>query len=347
MKRIVSITAAAALIVLTGCKSGIEKRADAAWQASLELADGPKLMKQKEAFVYYKQAMDKQKAKASAELKNKFTEAALARIEFIYEAKETGDAPAILLIREEIDKIIDEESTTPESKDRYSAFIMKLANDAQASGQLSRCMSHLETAIRHAANPSAPQSMKEDITKEFTFDQLNYAKDLFAAAVKEKNDEDIIRAEYYAHVVLNYDSTNTEALELLSKTRKKLLSMYTAFPSVINDKPDTALYNRIDTTDILMAIPTVRKARSSVTMDVNLYNYSYNAIRLKQEYFYLIDSKGQKYKAKSIKSDKNLLDTEFETKVTLKFNRPAGNIKQLVYESKRDDEHHYAPKFFY
>ncbi len=346
MKKIVSITAIAALIALTSCKSGIEKKADAAWAASQELTSGPKLMKQKEAYIYYKQAMEKQGSKVSVELKNNFLQAALARIEFIYDA-DGGDAQAIFFIREDIDKSIGDDDVTAENRDQYSVFIMKLANDAQVAGKLSLCMSHLETAIKHAANSEAPESMKADITKEFTEEQLLIAKDLYKTALKEKNDEDIIRAEYYAHVVLNYDSTNVEALKLLSNTRKKLVSMYTAFPSVITDKPDTALYKRIDTTDILMAIPTVNKTKSKVTMSVNIYNYSYNAIRLKQENFYLIDSNGSKYKAKSAKAEKELLDTEFETKVTLKFNRPSGKIKKLVYDSEKDGEKHFAPKYFF
>ncbi len=346
MKRLVSITAIAALLAFTGCKSGAEKRADSAWKASQTLTAGEKLMKQKEAYIFYKQAMEQQKDKASTELKNNFISAALARIEFIHEA-EGGKAQAILFIREEIDKIIDNEEIVAASKDEYSTFIMKLADDARAEDDLSLCMSHLETAITHAADKSVPESMKNDISKEFSADQLALAQDLYENGKKAKNVEDIIRAEYYAHVVLNYDADNADAKALLSKTRKILLSVYTAFPSVIEHKPDTALYNRIDTTDILMAIPVVSAKGSKVTMQVNIYNYSYNAIRLKKENFYIRNDKGQKYKATALKTDKKLLDTEFETKMTLSFRKPAGKIKELVYESERDGDKHFAPKYFY
>ncbi len=271
MKRIVSITAMAALLAFTGCKSGVEKKADSAWKAAQTLTHGEKLMKQKEAYIYYKQAMEQQKDNASVDLKNNYLLAALARIDFIYEA-EGGNAQAIMFIREDIDKVIGGEEILASSKDAYSTFIMKLANDAQGAEDLSLCMSHLEKAIVHAADKSAPQSMKDDIAKEYSASQLDYAKELYATALKAKDVTDIIRAEYYAHVVLNYDPGNENAEKLLSTTRKKLLSVYTAFPSVIEDKPDTALYNRIDTTDILMAVPTVRAKGSKITLNVNVYN---------------------------------------------------------------------------
>ncbi len=265
MKRFVAISAMTAFLVFTGCKSSSEKLGDKFWASAQTSTAGEKIMDEKRAYIYYKEAMDAEGSEASVELQNNFLAAALTRIDFSFQT-EGSTAQTIKFIREEIDKLMEGENVTAELRDQYSTFIMKLAEEARNSGDLSLCMSHLEQAIRFAGDKTAPQTMKNDIVTEFVADQISYAKELYEAG--KDNPEDMIRAEYYSHVALNYDSTNVEALELLSDARKKLLNVYTFFPRVILDKPDTALYRRIDTTDILIAIASNRSSRSEVTLKI-------------------------------------------------------------------------------
>jgi hypothetical protein len=76
-----------------------------------------------------------------------------------------------------------------------------------------------------------------------------------------------------------------------------------------------------------------------------MFNNSYNPQRLKPENFYLVDVKGQKYKAAaSSKIDPEILDTEHETKtIKLVFPGAPATIKKLVYENGE----HYSEKLFF
>ena len=80
-------------------------------------------------------------------------------------------------------------------------------------------------------------------------------------------------------------------------------------------------------------------------MTVCMFNNSYNPQRLKPENFYLVDEKGQKYKAAaSSKIDPEILDTQHETKaIKLVFPGAPDNAKKLVYENGE----HYTEKLFY
>jgi len=345
MKRFVAISAMTAFLVFAGCKSSAEKMGDKFWESSKTSTAGDKIMDEKRAYVYYKDAIDAEGANASIELQNNFLASALARIDFSFQT-EGSTAQTILFIREEIDKLMEGEVVTPELRDQYATFIMKLAEEARNSGDLSLCMSHLEQAVRFAADKDAPQTMKNDIVTEFVADQISYAKELYETG--KDNVEDMIRAEYYCHVALNYDSTNTEALELLSDSRKKLLNVYTFFPRVIKDKPDSALYRHIDSTDILISVVANRSSRSETTLKIKISNDSYNAIRLKQDHFFLLNENGDKFNATAITVDQELLNQGSNTEVTLKFRKPSGKIKAVVFESNpRENEHHYAPKYFF
>ncbi len=345
MKRLVVISAMAAFLVFTGCKSSSEKMGDQSWASAQISTGGEKIMAEKRAYIFYKEAMDAEGSEATVELQNNFLASALARIDFRFQT-EGSTAQTITFIRREIDRLMEGETVTPELRDQYSTFIMKLAEESRNSGDLSLCMVHLEQAIRFAADKTAPQTMKNDIVTEFVADQISYAKELYEAG--KNNPEDMIRAEYYTHVALNYDSTNVEALELLSDARKKLLNVYTFFPRVILDKPDTALYRRIDTTDILIAVASNRSSRSEVTLKIKISNDSYNAIRLKKDNFYIINENGDKYNATSITVEQEMLNQGDNRDVTLKFRKPNTPVKALIFESNpRENEHHFAPKYFF
>jgi hypothetical protein len=132
--------------------------------------------------------------------------------------------------------------------------------------------------------------------------------------------------------------------DLLSKTRELNTATYSAYLKVIDPPPDTTIFDAINKFDILLAIAAQLKRGRTLTMQVTMWNNSYNPQRLRYDRFYLLDENGKKYTAlKSSKIKPEILDQEVETKLTLNFPAPKARIEKFVYENKP----HYSEKRFF
>jgi len=128
---------------------------------------------------------------------------------------------------------------------------------------------------------------------------------------------------------------------LISSIRTALAGAYTAYEAAIEFKADTALYNKIDSNKILMAVT----AGSGSNLELMVYNNGFNAIRLKPSNFKIIDDAGTSYPATAVKAEKDFLEMEFETKASVSFAQPAGKVKAVVYAS--DDTLIRGTKYLY
>ncbi len=69
MKRLVVISAMAAFLVFTGCKSSSEKMGDQSWASAQISTGGEKIMAEKRAYIFYKEAMDAEGSEAIGQAK--------------------------------------------------------------------------------------------------------------------------------------------------------------------------------------------------------------------------------------------------------------------------------------
>jgi hypothetical protein len=92
------------------------------------------------------------------------------------------------------------------------------------------------------------------------------------------------------------------------------------------------VFRKVNKWDILLAIPTISKG-GSWALTVNMYNYSFNPLRMKSENFFLVDKNGKRYQANNSKLDPEILDQEHEAKFNLTFPNPGGEVAKLVYEN--------------
>ena len=110
----------------------------------------------------------------------------------------------------------------------------------------------------------------------------------------------------------------------------------------VKSRPDSAIFKIINKWDILLAVPTTEVRGGSIRAVIDIYNYSWNPLRLKSEHFFLVDENGKRYKAMPTRLEPEMLDQEHEAKLKMSFPKPRGNIKMLVYENGE----HYAEKPF-
>ena len=113
-----------------------------------------------------------------------------------------------------------------------------------------------------------------------------------------------------------------------------------AYKAVIEGEPNP----QVDKYDIFMAISSEAQRVNSLSMKVDMFNYSYNPLRLKAEHYYLVDTDDKKYPAsKSSTIKPEILDQDHETQIALVFPKPRNQIKKLVYENGD----HYSEKHFF
>jgi hypothetical protein len=75
-----------------------------------------------------------------------------------------------------------------------------------------------------------------------------------------------------------------------------------------------------------------------------MYNYSYNPLRMTASDFFIVNENGDKFSAATSSNfSKEILDQEYEMKMTLRFGGVSGQIKKLVYESGEQ----YTEKVFF
>lgn len=340
MKALVRLIAGlSVLTLLFSCSSSIEQKANSAYSAAQKLQGDEKRLKQKTAYMLYDRAIKRNPNRASMKLRNRYIEMTLIRANMVL-TEGAAKMDAIPLFMEDVDKYMTPE-VSPELKQQYAMFLLQLADSSIAKEKFDEAIKNFDKAVSVASDPSAIQAKRQAFTQRIADENLKMAQSDYQIGKDTKDAEAYVRAEYYANFTLLFDSTNADAKKLLSALHKENLSTYSAYLKVIEYIPDSSLFRKVNKYDILLAVPTVSK-KGGVSMVVNLYNYSYNPLRLKAEQFSIIDSKGNKLSARPARLDPEILDQEHEAKLKLSFPAPSGEIQKLIYENAE----HYTEKSF-
>jgi hypothetical protein len=120
---------------------------------------------------------------------------------------------------------------------------------------------------------------------------LNRGKDFYTKAGKTNNGDHYITAEYYFQRASYFDIYNDEAKSMLSKTRKKTLS-------VLNNREDFAI-----------AVADMNRQRKSLILDLTIKNYATSPVKINVDSFELVDLDGNFYSL-----DKTMMGTKFKGK---------------------------------
>jgi len=338
----VLIVSLSVLIFTAGCGNAYVSKGDKAYSDSKKAQGGQKQHLEKTAYLMYKRAMAANPGKIKPKTINRFLEMAINRVRMVLNAG-TYNLDAIPLLIEEIDTYAKEQA--PDSlKQKYADFLVVLADSSFSHGEILSGIEYLDKAIMVSPAPEMVKEQKTKVLNDFINTTYDVAEMEYKQGRKKNDVNALVRAEYNAKMIVHLDSTNKKGESLLSKIRKANKTNYSAFTSVIEDYKDTVLYDLINNQNILLAISTERWSRTAVTLEVSMYNYSFDALRLRAKNFFLVDAKGKKYSAKpGSKIYTEMLDQENETKLKLVFSRPKSKIKKLVYEN----EGHFAEKYFY
>jgi hypothetical protein len=331
MKRVIGlIVSLSVLIMLGSCTSGTEARGNKAYAKAQKAQGGDKRVLEKTAYMMYKAAIKAKPDKITPQLRSRFLEIALNRASMVLE-EGTLDMDALPLILEEVDGLWNGE--LPEQiKNSYTDLMFRMADSSKARGKLLDAVSYLDKAVNVAANQSQAQQRRSESMQQLIVESLEQAKFHQQDGVEQKSAESLLRAEYYAKLAMVLDSTNADAAALLSALRRLNLGTYSAYVSVIEEMADTLLFRKVNNYDILLAIPSMTPRGGATTMQVMMYNYSYNPLRLRAADFYLEDVNGTRYSAQSSsKLEPEILDQERETTLQLVFNTSGATIRKLGY----------------
>ncbi len=330
------------LTLVASCTSRYESEGNKAYDQAQRTQGGQRLIHLKSAFMHYRQAVVNNPDNVSKRLRNRFIEMALVRVQMVLE-EGGADMPAVPLLVEDIDRFLSEEVSDELHQD-YAMFLTLLADTSIAKQHYNKALTYIDKALEVASNPAPIQQKRNSVTSNVAQENLEMAKMNFENAKGDKeNVQDLTRAEYNAQAALYFDSTLSEAKELLSEIRRENVGNYSAYVSVMRGYTDTTLFKAINEWDILMAVPAVQHRGNRTTLLVNIYNYSWNALRMRSTDFTLVDVNGEEYQAlKTDMGDYDMLDQEREYQYELRFPKPRAEIKKLVY---RNGKHH-AEKLF-
>lgn len=343
MKRLIGLIVSLSVLILLGsCTSGSESRGNKAYAKAQKAQGGERRVLEKTAYMMYKQAMKAKPDKISPQLRSRFIEISLKRAAMVLE-EGSLDMDALPLIIEEIDGLWNNE-LPDEQKNNYAELMFRMADSSKTRGKLLDAISYLEKAVEVAANQTEAQQRRSQNMQQLMVESLEQAKIHQQDGIEQKNAESLLRAEYYAKLVMVLDSTNADAATLLSALRRLNLGTYSAYVSVIEGMADTLLFRKVNNYDILLAIPAMQPRGGTTSMQVMMYNYSYNPLRLRASDFYLEDVNGTRYSAQSSsKIEPEILDQERETTLQLVFATSGATIRKLVYQNDK----HLSEKFFF
>ncbi|MBD3420309.1 MAG: hypothetical protein GF398_09360 [Chitinivibrionales bacterium] len=339
-----------ALMLLFSCTTrNLESRGNAAYAKAQKATGDEKRRLEKEAYTYYWKAVksDPNKATIRNSLRNRFIEMTLNRGMLILN-EATSSMDALDLFVSDIDSVMTPE-VPGELKAQYAAFLTQLADSMDARGKMWETIELLDKAGGIAPDASAMKDKKKTLIGNFVNSKVDLAKMQLEEGRDAKDEHEQIRAEYNAKLALFFDPDNEEAKEILSKCYEANLGIYSAYDAVIEDKPDSSVYDMVNKYDILLAVPVVKQSGRGVTLKASIYNYSYNPLRLWPKCFHLEDVNGKRVQArKNSRIAKEVLDQEHEvTGMLLYFPKPPGKIKKLTYDYKWEHSEHYSEKNFF
>ncbi|MDR0306427.1 MAG: hypothetical protein LBI42_06275 [Chitinispirillales bacterium] len=349
MKSIVRLlVGASVLMFIVSCAGGDEAAGDKAYNMSKKATGNARRTQLKTAYINYDKAVKANPAKASKKLRDRFLEMAIVRVKMVLE-EGNANMGAIPLLMDDIEAQFAPEyvnDIAPEWRNQYAAFVAQLGDSSAAKDKFINALAYYDRAIEKAADASPFREKRAAVVRNVAQENFEIAQMEFEMAAKNKKEMDVeglIRAEYYAHVALYFDSTFAPATKLLSGIRKENIGSYTAYPMVITDYTDTVMFRRINKLDILLAIPAVLTRGGATTAEIHMHNNSYNALRMRSDDFAIVDVNGREYKANaSQKMEPEFLDQEREGKFTLRFPAPAAAIQKVIYRNGP----HYTEKNF-
>jgi hypothetical protein len=332
MMRIVQLIAClSVLILLVSCGPNWEARGDRAYRTAQGSAGNIKRLKEKEAYMMYKSAVDEKGKRASRQLRERFVEMCTKRATLML-TEGSYDLDAIPIFVADLDK-----AYTPDLPgqllDGYAELLKLMADSVVARDKILDAFAKMDKAISVAANKDKYIQAKKDLATRFVTENFEEAKQEYTGGKASKDPEELVRAEYHIQLVLYMDSTNAEAQKLLSDIYRETVGTYSAYLRVVEFIPDTALFRKIWRWHILLAIPQQNIKGGSASLTVKMYNYANNPQRLFAKSFYLEDVSGNKYFAsEGSKIEPEILDQERETELKLSFSGIKGEIKKLCYD---------------
>jgi hypothetical protein len=314
--RIVIGLSVLALIASCGLAS-YEQRGDSAYRKAQSLEGGEKRLQQKMAYTMYQRAIEMHPNKVNNRLRSRFLELSLSRAKMVLD-EGSANSDALPLFQNDIEKHLTTDAPA-NIRQEYALFLIQLADSFAIKEQTEQALVTIDKAISFASDPNSLQQKKQDLMGKVAKENLELAQVEFENGKQNKDVDALLRSEYYVQVSLMYMPGNKEAEQLLSEVRKMNVATYSGYIRVIENIVDSTMFRKVNKYDILLAIPTIKQG-GAVSMSVNIYNYSYNPLRMKSENFFIADASGKRYKANQSKlADPEILDQEHEAKYSLSF----------------------------
>ena len=332
------------LMFLISCSQSYESKGDTAYREAQKAPDGSSKRKlMKEAYIYFKKALDAHPDRIGIRLRNRFIEMTLERAEMvIHEGSAVMDA--LPLFMKDIDGNLTADVDS-QNKERYANFLVTLADSSFKKYKLYEGLNLLDKAASVAVNKAPIEAKKKIKLDNFAQENYDAAEIEMANGLANEDAQSLVRAEFMVQVALLYDKNFPNAQKLLGDLRKENKGTYSAYEAVVTDKPDSNTYDAVNKYDILLAVPVLMAGNNPV-LKVEMYNYSCNPQRLRGRNFFIEDVNGKKFQAlPSSTFGREIIDQEHETKMTLRFRSSGATIKKLAYES--DDKEHYTEKVFF
>ncbi|MBN1982921.1 MAG: hypothetical protein JW795_15425, partial [Chitinivibrionales bacterium] len=299
---------------------------------------------EKEAYIYFKRAVQKNPQRVSPRLRSRFIEATLTRAEMVLN-EGSASMDAIPLLTADIDSNLTAD-VDQGIRDRYATFLSALADSSFSKRKLYNGLRTLDKAINIAGNKGPLEQLKQQKIGNFAKENFETAEVEMVNGQTNNDPESLIRAEFYILLAMHYNPNYTGAKEMLSKLRKLNQGTYSAYDAVVFDKPDSAIFRAVNRWDILFAVPKIVDKGGSAYLEASMYNYSYNPLRMKAQFFSIVDANGRRYQAfPNTTFDKDILEQKLEIKLRMNFPKSSAPIKKLVFET--DDKEHYAEKEFF
>jgi tetratricopeptide (TPR) repeat protein len=327
------------LTLMMSCSTGFEGKGDDAYKIAQRLQGEQKRYQQKMAYMMYDKAVKAKNDKITPKLRNRYVEMILIRAGMVLNEGNSQNE-AIPLFIEDLDKYLTPD-VSPELKQQYALFLVQLADTNVANEQYVKALATFDKAMSVANDKSAIESKKSLILGKIAADNYGMAEAEYKIAKEDKDEEGFIKAEYYTLVSMKYDSTNPKTKKLLSDIYKENKATYSAYVRVIEGYTDTAIFKSINKWDILLAVPVLQQKGSSVTSIVNIYNNSYNPLRMKASDFMLVNESGKEFPASQTRIEPEMLDQQHETKCKLTFSGVSGTIVKVIYKNGE----HYTEKY--
>lgn len=318
--------------LIVACTSGEEAAGDRAYDMARKTTGGVQRQQQKTAYIHYGKAIRDNPTNVSTRLRNRFLEMSIERAYMVLQEGGYG-MDAIRLLMEEIEDQLKEDAD-PAHKQRFAAFIAQLGDSASARDRFLDALKYYDDAIEKAVDAAPFRAKRDDVVRRVADENYELGREAFATGKRQRDEMEMIRAEYFAKVALNFDSTHEGAKKLLSEAYAELIGVYTAFPMAVQDYTDTVLFRSINKWDILLAVPTIQTRGNTTTAVIHMYSNTFNPLRMRSEHFFFVNEAGQEFRAlPGQRMQPDFLEREREGQYTLRFPAVRGRIRQLVYEN--------------